>query len=101
MTLDDFTFDHDDDAFVSDSDLIGFWKPSEIVRDPMLTIARKRQLLAYWGSDIHAVVGSPALRTYAHGPAVSVDEIKAALCDLDTMVDQPSRSPVQRQRIGA
>ena len=30
-----------DDAFVSDSDLIGFWKPSEIVHDPILTLARK------------------------------------------------------------
>ena len=79
--------DFDDDAFVSDSDLIGFWTPREIVKDPMLTIGRKRQLLAYWGSDIHAVVGQPALRSYAHGPTVSIDDIKAALCELDTMVD--------------
>jgi hypothetical protein len=76
-----------DDAFVTDSDLIGFWQPAEIVHDPMLTLARKRQLLAYWASDIHAVTGEPALRSYAHGPTVSIDEIKAALCDLDTMVD--------------
>ena len=82
-SLDDF----DDDAFVSDSDLIGFWTPGEIVKDPMLTIGRKRQLLAYWGSDVHAVVGQPALRSYAHGPTVSIDDIKAALCELDTMVD--------------
>ncbi len=52
----------DDDVFVSDSDLIGFWKPSEIVSDPVLTLARKRRLLAYWVSDIHAVAGQPALR---------------------------------------
>ena len=79
--------DFDDDAFVSDSDLIGFWTPREIVKEPMLTIGRKRQLLAYWGSDIHAVVGQPALRSYAHGPTVSIDDITAALCELDTMVD--------------
>ena len=48
----DFT---DDDALVSDSDLIGFYKPDDIVTDPQLTLARKRQLLAYWASDIHAV----------------------------------------------
>ena len=60
-----------DEAFVSDSDLIGFFKPSEIVHDPVLTLARKRQLLAYWGSDIHAVAGAPALRTYAHGATVT------------------------------
>jgi hypothetical protein len=76
-----------DDAFVSDSDLIGFRKPTEIVHDPVLTLARKRQLLDYWASDIHAITGRPALRSYAHGPTVSIDEIQAALCELDTMVD--------------
>lgn len=81
------SYSPDDDAFVSDSDLVGFWKPSEIVRDPILTLARKRQLLAYWASDIHAVVGQPALRSYAHGTAVTIDEIQAALCELDTVVD--------------
>jgi hypothetical protein len=85
----DLTFDRLDqfDAFVSDSDLIGYFKPSEIVHDPMLTLARKRQLLAYWASDIHAVGGAPALRSYAFGPAVSIDDIQAALVELDTMVD--------------
>lgn len=77
----------DYDAFVSDSDLIGYFRPSEIVHDPVLTLARKRQLLAFWGSDIHAVRGAPALRSYAYGPAVSIDDIKAALVELDTMVD--------------
>ena len=79
-----------DDAFVSDSDLIGFHRPSDIVHDPMLTIARKRQLLAYWGSDIHAVIGAPALRSYAFGTTVSIDDIQAALRELDQMVDLPS-----------
>ena len=77
----------DEDAFVTDSDLIGFWKPSEIVHDPVLTLGRKRQLLAFWASDIHAVIGQPALRSYAHGPTVSIDDIQAALCELDTMVE--------------
>ena len=75
------------DALVSDSDLIGFDRPAEIVEDPILTLPRKRQLLAYWASDIHAVAGSPALRTYAFGPTVPVDDILAALCRLDEMVD--------------
>ena len=90
-----------DDALVSDSDLIGFWRPSEIVSDPMLTLARKRQLLAYWASDIHAVAGAPALRSYAHGPTVSIDEIQEALCDLDTMVDGATIARTQASRIGA
>lgn len=80
----------DGDAFVSDSDLIGFHRPREIVHDPMLTLARKRQLLAYWGSDVHAVPGSPALRSFAFGPTVSIDDIQAALCELDAMVDLPA-----------
>jgi hypothetical protein len=79
--------DDEFDAFVSDSDLIGYFKPSEIVHDPVLTLARKRQLLAYWASDIHAVRGAPALRSYASGPAVLIDDIQAALVELDTMVD--------------
>ena len=79
--------DDEFDAFVSDSDLIGYFKPSEIVHDPLLTLARKRQLLAYWASDIHAVRGAPALRSYASGPAVLIDDIQAALVELDTMVD--------------
>jgi len=83
----------DEDAFVSDSDLIGFLKPSEIVRDPVLTLARKRQLLAYWASDIHAVASQPALRSYSHGPTVSIDDIQAALCELDTMVDSGAMAP--------
>jgi hypothetical protein len=75
------------DALVSDSDLIGFNHPREIVRDPVLTLARKRQLLAYWGSDVHALPGAPALRSYAFGPTVTIDDIQAALCELDDMVD--------------
>jgi len=76
-----------DDDLVSDSDLIGYNRPREIVNDPALTLARKRQLLAHWGSDIHAVFGAPALRAFARGPAVSIDDIQAALCELDEMVD--------------
>lgn len=79
-----------DDAIVTDSDLIGFARPRDIVSDPMLTLARKRQLLAFWASDIHAVQGAPALRSYPFGVAVSIDDIKAALCDLDEMVDLPA-----------
>lgn len=76
-----------DDAFVSDSDLLGFTRPKDIVDDPLLTVARKRQLLAYWGSDVHAVMGAPALRSYAFGPTVSIDDIQDALKRLDEMVD--------------
>lgn len=76
-----------DTAFVTDSDLIGYAKPDDIIRDPILTLARKRQLLAFWASDIHAVRGAPALRSCAFGPTVSIDDLQAALCRLDDMVD--------------
>lgn len=78
------------DTLVSDADLIGFMRPSEIVHDPVLTLGRKRQLLAYWGSDIHAVTGSPALRTYAFGPTVSIGDIQSAQRELDEMIDLPA-----------
>lgn len=76
-----------DDATVSDSDLIGFASPKDIVQDPLLSLARKRQLLAFWASDIHAVPGAPALRSYRMGPVVSIDAIKDALAALDERVD--------------
>lgn len=83
------------DTFVTDSDLIGFDRPRDIVRDPVLTLSRKRQLLAYWASDVHAVTGQPGLRAYAFGPTVSIDDIKAALCELDDMVDLPAARAAQ------
>ena len=89
------------DSFVSDSDLIGFNRPRDIVDDPILTLARKRQLLAYWGSDIHAVSGAPALRTYAFGPTVPIDDIQAALCALDNMIDLPALPASRRSGAAA
>lgn len=76
-----------DDATVSDSDLIGFASPNDIVQDPLLSLGRKRQLLAFWASDIHAVPGAPALRSYRMGPVVPIDAIKDALAALDERVD--------------
>jgi len=90
-----------DDTFVSDSDLIGFRRPRDIVTDPVLTVARKRQLLAYWASDIHAVAGAPALRSIAFGPAVTIDDIQAALVELDDMIDLPAISTATNSGVAA
>ncbi len=79
-----------DDAFVSDADLLGFARPKDIVHDPLLTLSRKRQLLAYWASDIHAVRNFPALRSYSFGTTVSIDELRDAMDELDDMVDLPA-----------
>ena len=71
---------------VTDGDLIGYDRPSEVVEDPELTIARKRELLAYWASDIHAVANCPALRSLSFGRTANIDDIQAALRRLDEMV---------------
>lgn len=90
-----------DDAFVSDADLLGFARPRDIVNDPVLTLARKRQLLAYWASDIHAVRNFPSLRSYAFGTSVSIDELQEALLALDEMVDLPAIGSRQDTSVGA
>lgn len=83
------SFDDFDDAdpMVSDSDLVGYSRPCEVADDPELTLARRRELLAYWASDIHAVAGAPALRSLATGVTVGIDEIMEALRRLDYMVE--------------
>ena len=74
---------------VTDSDLLGFSKPSDIAEDQSLPVSRRRELLAYWASDIHAVTGAPALRSYDFGVAVTIDEILEALKSLDDQYDLP------------
>src|SRR3569833_2812147 len=71
---------------VTDGDLIGYDRPSDVVEDPELTIARKRELLAYWASDIHAIPNVPALRSLSFGKTANIDDIQAALRRLDEMV---------------
>ena len=89
-TMDDL--DHDD---VTDSDLIGYSRPRDLAADAALPVSRRRELLAYWASDIHAVTGAPALRSYAFGVAVSIDEILDALKSLDDQYDLPPAMPGQ------
>jgi hypothetical protein len=93
--LEKLDFDYMDDGYqeLTDSDLMGYLRPRDIVEDPELTIARKRELLAYWASDIHAVSGAPALRSYALGVATSIDDIFAALRQLDEMIEPGATQP--------
>ena len=82
----DLTLDLDE---VTDGDLRGYFRPRDVADDPALPLSRRRELLAYWASDIHAVAGSPALRAIAAGPAVSIDDIMDALKSLDEKFDPP------------
>jgi hypothetical protein len=71
---------------VSDADLVGYWRASDILGDPALSTSRKRALLAHWASDINAVAGSPALRC-VRGVTVTIDSLLEALARLDNEVD--------------
>ena len=76
----------DDDDHVTDVDLIGYNHPREIVRDPALAPSRKKQMLAFWGSDIHAVAGAPALRC-VRGVTATVDDVGKAMAAVDNEID--------------
>jgi hypothetical protein len=60
--------------------------PSEIVRDPDLTLNEKRAILASWASDASAVDSKPALRQpRLSDRPVAFDEIMDALRHLDAL----------------
>lgn len=41
---------------------VGFLHPLDVVKDPDLDVAAKRQILASWASDVSAVEGRPGFR---------------------------------------
>ncbi len=59
--------------------------PDEVLRHPDLTTAEKRQILADWASDAHAVPDEPSLRQLDSGAVVAVDAVFDALRALDSM----------------
>lgn len=60
-----------------------FAHPMDVVRDPDLTLAEKRAILASWASDACAVEAAPELRSIASGTFVRWDGIMDALRALD------------------
>ena len=60
-----------------------FEHPSDVVRDPDLTLNEKRAILASWASDACAVEASPELRKVSDRACVAFDEIMDALRVLD------------------
>ncbi|MDB5558686.1 MAG: hypothetical protein JWQ36_1620 [Enterovirga sp.] len=67
--------------------------PEEVLHNPRLSLADKREVLARWASDTHAVENAPALRQLDDGSVVQVDEI---LCALKALDGQEGRAPAER-----
>jgi hypothetical protein len=77
--------------------------PDDVVRHPRLTVAEKREILARWASDAHAIEDVPALRQLDDGSVVAVDAILQALKSLDcdqgrTTAGRPAWKPYARKR---
>jgi hypothetical protein len=66
-----------------------FLHPSDVVRDPDLTLNEKRAILASWASDACAIEAAPALRQTPGGAAVSFDDVMEALRELDQQAREP------------
>lgn len=59
-------------------------RPLDVVKATALTEDDKRTILASWASDFYAVDSKPAFRHIPGTPEpVSIDEVQAALRDLD------------------
>ena len=72
-----------------------FVHPDEVVSDPQLTQTEKRETLAFWASDVHAVPSAPTLRQLKGGAVVHIDDVLQALSSLDVVPDetaQPSKA---------
>jgi len=72
-----------------------FGHPSEVARDPDLTLNEKRAILASWASDACAVEAAPELRASPCGTIVRFDDVMDALRELDRLAP-PDGSKIQR-----
>lgn len=76
-----------EDLEVTRADFVGYYHPREIVADPLLTVERKRVLLAHWLSDANVLPGHPAIRRSPAGVTTSVDHLRQAMDHLDEMIE--------------
>jgi hypothetical protein len=70
-----------------------FDHPTDVVRDPDLTLNEKRAILAAWASDACAVDSAPALRKAPGGRVVSFDDVVDALQSLDAEAEKVRWKP--------
>ena len=68
-----------------------FIHPDEVVSDPRLTDTEKRETLAFWASDVHAVPNAPALRQL-NGAVIHIDDVLQALNSLEVPTDEAAQS---------
>ena len=66
--------------------------PDDVLTATHLTVDEKRAILASWASDARAVTDAPALRKLDDGQLVEIDEILAALKQLDDTEDEDESS---------
>lgn len=65
---------------------VGFQNPDDVVKDPHLTFADKREILSSWASDASAVQDEPRLRwLLGTVEPVPLVDVLAALKRLDAM----------------
>jgi hypothetical protein len=76
-----------------------FTHPSQVVKDPDLTLAEKRAILASWASDACAVEAPPALRRAPGTPAVRFDDIMDALRTLDREAEKQYQPKPHYRRV--
>jgi|HubBroStandDraft_6_1064221.scaffolds.fasta_scaffold2998804_1 hypothetical protein len=73
---------------------VGFSHPRDVLKDPALTLAEKREVLASWASDASSVREEPSLRWLLGTPEpVPLAEVREALTRLDLWESAAASSP--------
>ena len=78
----------------------GFMHPSEVTGNAWLSTAEKREILASWASDLHAVPGAPELRQLESGAVVRIDDVLQGLKALDDSEGAKSASSSSQSLAG-
>jgi hypothetical protein len=95
--MNDGTNDHFDlDELLHPADAFGH--PSEVVKDPDLTINEKRAILSAWASDVCATKLAPQLRGRPQRAPVRFDDIIDALRTLDRQANGQRYRPLALRR---
>lgn len=79
-----------------DTKRAAFGDPWDVVLDPDLTSAEKREILSDWASDARVVAGRPGLRMNAAGAVAAWDDIMEGLRLIDAEIAAASRPRVSR-----